>query len=66
MSGAVRTNSVRAWVLAARPKTLAGAAAPVIMGGACAWMWLNSNGMLPAEAFDWAAFDNADRRELRK
>ena len=49
MSGAVRTNSVRAWVLAARPKTLAGAAAPVIMGGACAWMW-------PAEAFDWAAF----------
>lgn len=56
MSGAVRTNSVRAWVLAARPKTLAGAAAPVIMGGACAWMWLNSNGMLPAEAFDWAAF----------
>ena len=56
MSGAVRTNSVRAWVLAARPKTLAGAAAPVIMGGACAWMCLNSNGMLPAEAFDWAAF----------
>ena len=56
MSGAVRTNSVRAWVLAARPKTLAGAAAPVTMGGACAWMWLNSNWMLPAEAFDWAAF----------
>ena len=56
MSGAVNTNSVRAWVLAARPKTLAGAAAPVIMGGACAWIWLNSNGMLPAEAFDWAAF----------
>ena len=53
MSGAVKTNSVRAWVLAARPKTLAGAAAPVIMGGACAWMWLNSN-------------DNADRRQLRK
>ena len=56
MSGAVKTNSVRAWVLAARPKTLAGAAAPVTMGGACAWMWLNSNWMLPAEAFDWAAF----------
>ena len=63
MSGAVKTNSVRAWVLAARPKTLAGAATPVIMGGACAWMWLNSDWMLPAEAFDW---DNADRRELRK
>ena len=44
MSGAVKINSVRAWVLAARPKTLAGAAAPVIMGGACAWMCLNSNG----------------------
>ena len=43
MSGAVRTNSVRAWVLAARPKTLAGAAAPVIMGGACAWMWLSGH-----------------------
>ena len=56
MSGAVKTNSVRAWVLAARPKTLAGAAAPVIMGGACAWMWLNSNWILPEEAFDWAAF----------
>ena len=54
--GEVKTNSVRAWALAARPKTLAGAAAPVIMGGACAWMWLNSNWMLPAEAFDWAAF----------
>ena len=56
MSGAVKTNSVRAWVLAARPKTLAGAATPVIMGGACAWMWLNSDWMLPAEAFDWTAF----------
>ena len=27
MNGAVKINSVRAWVLAARPKTLAGAAA---------------------------------------
>ena len=30
-------------MLAARPKTLAGAAAPVIMGGACAWMWLSGH-----------------------
>ena len=52
----VRLNSLKAWVLAARPKTLAGAATPVIMGGGCAWMWMEKSGMLPAEAFDWAAF----------
>lgn len=32
----VRTNSLRAWVLAARPKTLAGAAVPVMIGTALA------------------------------
>ena len=52
----VRLNSLKAWVLAARPKTLAGAATPVIMGGGCAWMWMEGCGMSPAEAFDWAAF----------
>ncbi|HIZ87601.1 MAG TPA: 1,4-dihydroxy-2-naphthoate octaprenyltransferase [Candidatus Coprenecus pullistercoris] len=56
MSGAVKINSVKAWVLAARPKTLAGAAAPVIMGGACAWMQLSSNGNDAIVTFDWAAF----------
>lgn len=33
----VKKNSVKAWFLAARPKTLTGAAAPVLMGGAMAW-----------------------------
>lgn len=32
----VKTNSVRAWVLAARPKTLMGAAVPVMIGAALA------------------------------
>jgi 1,4-dihydroxy-2-naphthoate octaprenyltransferase len=30
-------NSVKAWFLASRPKTLAGAAAPVVIGGSIAW-----------------------------
>lgn len=33
----VRTNSAKAWILAARPKTLAGAAVPVLLGCALAW-----------------------------
>lgn len=33
----VKTNSAKAWVLAARPKTLMGAAVPVMIGGALAW-----------------------------
>lgn len=32
----MRTNGAKAWFLAARPKTLTGAAAPVLMGGALA------------------------------
>lgn len=31
-SPAVKTNSLRAWILSARPKTLAGAVAPVLVG----------------------------------
>lgn len=53
MDGTVNTNSLRAWILSARPKTLAGAATPVIMGGACAWMY---QGGSTARGFDWAAF----------
>ena len=30
----VKTNSLKAWILAARPKTLAGAVAPVLVGAA--------------------------------
>lgn len=48
----VKVNSARAWILAARPKTLAGAATPVIMGGACAWTWLSGAG----GPFDWPVF----------
>lgn len=33
----VKTNSLKAWWLAARPKTLTGAIAPVLVGGALAW-----------------------------
>lgn len=33
----VRTNSPKAWILAARPKTLTGAAVPVMIGLALAW-----------------------------
>lgn len=33
----VQTNSPRAWLLAARPKTLTGAAVPVMIGAASAW-----------------------------
>lgn len=33
----MKTNSIKAWILAARPKTLAGAAAPVLIGGAYAF-----------------------------
>ena len=32
----VKTNSIKAWLLASRPKTLAGAVAPVLVGGAVA------------------------------
>lgn len=37
----VKTNSVKAWVLAARPKTLSGAAVPVMIGAAMAAHDLN-------------------------
>lgn len=40
MNNPPRRNSAGSWILAARPKTLAGAATPVIMGGACALLQL--------------------------
>ncbi len=33
----VQVNSIKAWLLAARPKTLAGAATPVLLGCALAY-----------------------------
>ena len=38
----VKTNSVQAWVLAARPKTLTGAIAPVLVGAAFAFSQLST------------------------
>ena len=40
----IRTNSLKAWFLAARPKTLTGAAAPVILALSAAWNDLTSTG----------------------
>lgn len=37
---AIKTNSVKAWLLAARPKTLAGAAVPLMIGLTLAWSHL--------------------------
>lgn len=51
-TGTIETNSAKAWILASRPKTLAGAATPVIMGGGCAWMHMSG---APAP-FDWPVF----------
>ncbi|MBQ7422103.1 MAG: 1,4-dihydroxy-2-naphthoate octaprenyltransferase [Prevotella sp.] len=40
MEKEIRQNSLKAWILAARPKTLTGAAVPVMMGTALAWKQL--------------------------
>lgn len=39
----IKTNSFKAWLLAARPKTLTGAAVPVMIGLAAAWKDLDGN-----------------------
>ena len=38
----VKTNSLKAWFLAVRPKTLTGAIAPVLVGAAFAFVSSNS------------------------
>lgn len=50
MKQEVKTNSLKAWILAARPKTLTGAAVPVMIGGA--WSWADA-GKYDGEPFQW-------------
>ncbi len=44
----IKTNSPKAWFLAARPKTLTGALAPVCVGLSAAWVALGSLQWMPA------------------
>ena len=48
----IKTNSLRAWLLAARPKTLTGAAVPVIIGTTLAFVDARE---YAADAFSWVA-----------
>lgn len=46
----VKTNSPKAWLLATRPKTLTGAAVPVMIGGA--WSWVDAQ-LYEEAPFNW-------------
>ena len=46
----VKTDSLRAWLLATRPKTLSGAAVPVMIGGA--WSWTDAQ-LYDGQPFRW-------------
>ncbi|MBR1388472.1 MAG: 1,4-dihydroxy-2-naphthoate octaprenyltransferase [Prevotella sp.] len=48
----IRTNSMKAWLLAARPKTLTGAAVPVMIGVSLAWTDAQA---YEGEVFSWLA-----------
>ena len=53
METEVKKNSFRAWLLAARPKTLTGAAVPVMIGLSLAWA--DARAYFEAETFSWVA-----------
>lgn len=44
MNKTIKQNGIKSWILAARPKTLTGAAAPVIIGGAFSFEYILENG----------------------
>lgn len=48
----IEKNSLKAWLLAARPKTLSGAAVPVMIGTALAW---SDARQYDGDAFSWVA-----------
>lgn len=48
----IKTNSVKAWLLAARPKTLSGAAVPVMIGASLAWVDAKQ---YDGDVFSWLA-----------
>ena len=48
----IKTDSLKAWLLAARPKTLAGAAVPVMIG--VAWAWVDAREYAEG-TFSWVA-----------
>ena len=48
----IKTNSVKAWLLAARPKTLSGAAVPVMIGVALAY---SDACLYEGDVFNWTA-----------
>ena len=48
----VRQNSLKAWILAARPKTLTGALVPVMIGLSLAW---TDSREYVGDAFNWTA-----------
>ena len=50
MEQQVKTNSLKAWLLATRPQTLTGAAVPVMIGGA--WSWADAQ-LYDALPFQW-------------
>lgn len=49
----VKKDSLKAWVLAARPKTLTGAAVPVMIG--LAFAWVDANTYYVSGTFSWLA-----------